>query len=79
MSAHLEKLHEEHEVKKRQLDHLNTELKSVQLQLDKANVEYKESHSVRQNLITQWHKILELMKTRDEEMEQLSVVFITFI
>ncbi len=70
----MERLTEESNKKRKNLDHEMTETLTAQLELDKTAEEFRKAHNDRQDLIRQWEATIEQMQRRDKEMDVLANV-----
>ena len=70
----MERLTDESNRKRKNLDHEVTETLTAQLELDKTAEEFRKAHNERQELIRQWEATIEQMQRRDNEMDALNRV-----
>ncbi|PVD18338.1 hypothetical protein C0Q70_20887 [Pomacea canaliculata] len=69
----LERMTEESQHKRRQLDHETTSTIVAQMELDKTAEDFRKAHAERQDLIQQWEFTIEQMQRRDKEMDLLAL------
>ncbi|XP_072033774.1 coiled-coil domain-containing protein 39-like [Amphiura filiformis] len=72
LSLRMERLTDESNKKRKNLDHEMTETLTAQLELDKTAEEFRKAHNDRQELIRQWEATIEQMQRRDKEMDVLA-------
>lgn len=72
LSLRMERLTDESNRKRKNLDHEVTETLTAQLELDKTAEEFRKAHNERQELIRQWEATIEQMQRRDNEMDALN-------
>ncbi|CAB3984737.1 coiled-coil domain-containing 39-like, partial [Paramuricea clavata] len=73
LSLKTEKMTEESQKKRRDLEHELSRTSTAQVELDKTAEEFRKIHAERQELLEQWESTIEQMQKRDREMDQLAV------
>ncbi|KAJ8030943.1 Coiled-coil domain-containing protein 39 [Holothuria leucospilota] len=73
LSLRMEKMTEDAQRKRKNLNHEMTETLTAQLELDKTAEEFRKAHNDRQDLIAQWEATIEQMQRRDREMDRLAL------
>ncbi|XP_078266344.1 coiled-coil domain-containing protein 39 isoform X2 [Rhinoraja longicauda] len=74
ISIQMERMTNDANKKRKQLDNEMTETIAAQMELNKIAHDFRRSHSERQELIRQWQNTIEQMQRRDQDMDKCALI-----